>query len=493
MPTTSPHSDIAFLILTRAGLADIGTRIQPAGAVFYLNPGLASEAELAQLRAAGAQASVLPQALPIGLSGQFEQALLAAGLAPGRLWIEHPEQVQARARPQAPPSVAPAAGPADADADADRPTLPERLARGAGQLAAGALRRLRQAGSERPLMVLPYLGFGNANKLWIKGRVLDEASFREQTGQDSSWSNLVALYRRLEADEVAGARVRAHFDGRTWDTVTDSGGYFEFEIVPGTPLAGGVHRIELELPDAQGLDGAPVRAECEAFVPAASARFGIISDIDDTVLWTNVTNKLNMALMLARTNAHTRKPFKGVAAFYRALRDGASGDEDNPLFYVSSSPWHLFGFLVDFMRLQGIPVGPLLLRELGLRDVFKPASHGNHKLGKIELILRFYPGMQFILIGDSGEQDPEIYAEVVRRHPQAVRMIYIRNVNPDPARIEALDRLIAEVSSTGVQLVLAPDSVFAASHAAAEGLIRVDRLAAVRSDKKDDDGILAAG
>ena len=479
MPTTPPNLDTAFLILTRAGLADIGARIHPAGAALYLNPGLASEAEIAQLQGAGVRVSVLPQALPFALSGQFEQMLLGAGLAPGRLWIEHAAPASASAQP------------APSQAAEESPTLPERLARGAGQLAAGALRRLREAGSDRPLLVLPYLGFGNAHKLWIKGRVLDEASLREQTGQDSGWSNLVALYHRLESDEVAGARVTAHFDGRTWESVTDSGGYFEFEIAPAMPLAGGSHRVELELPDWKGSDGAPVRASSEAFVPAASARFGIISDIDDTVLWTNVTNKLNMAMMLARTNAHTRKPFKGVAAFYRALRDGAGGNDDNPLFYVSSSPWHLFGFLVDFLRLQGIPVGPLLLRDLGLRDVFKPPNHGDHKLGKIELILSFYPGMQFVLIGDSGEKDPEIYAEIVRRHPQAVRMIYIRNVNPDPARIEALDRLIEEVSSTGIQLVLAPDSVFAASHAAAEGLIKVDRLAAVRSDKKDDDSMLS--
>ena len=479
MPTPSPAT--AFLILTRAGFADIGARIHTAGAALYLNPEIASDAEIAQLQAAGARVHVLPQMLPFELSGQFEQVLLAAGLPAGRLFIEHPARAAA---PEAPEPLL---------AEEEPPSLPERLARGAGQLAAGALRRLREAGSERPLLMLPYLGFGNADKLWIKGRVLDEASFREQTGQDSSWSNLVALYHRLESDEVAGARVVAHFDGRTWETVTDSGGYFEFEILPAAPLAGGAHRVELELPESKGSDGAPIRASSEAFVPAASARFGIISDIDDTVLWTNVTNKLNMALMLARTNAHTRKPFKGVAAFYRALRDGAGGNDDNPLFYVSSSPWHLFGFLVDFLRLQGIPVGPLLLRDLGLRDVFKPANHGDHKLGKIELILSFYPGMQFVLIGDSGEKDPEIYAEVVRRHPQAVRMIYIRNVNPDPARIEALDRLIEEVSSTGIQLVLAPDSVFAASHAAAEGLIKVDRLAAVRADKKDDDSMLSAG
>ena len=125
------------------------------------------------------------------------------------------------------------------------------------------------------------------------------------------------------------------------------------------------------------------------------------------------------------------------------------------MFYVSSSPWHLFGPLVDFLRLQGIPLGPLLLRELSVSQILKPTNHGSHKLDKIEQILSYYPDMQFVLIGDSGEQDPEIYTEVVRRHPKAVRMIYIRNVNPDPARIDALDRLIAEVSATGAQLILA--------------------------------------
>ncbi|MBD8528535.1 MULTISPECIES: App1 family protein [unclassified Massilia] len=483
MTTSSP--DTAFLILTRAGFADIGARIVPAGASLYLNPGVASAADVAQLEAAGARVAVLPQALPREASGQFEQVLRAAGLPAGRLWIEHPEKVPAPA-----PTFAPVSEPVQAQAVPGEPALHERLAWRAGRFASAALRRLRSVGSDRPLLVLPYLGFGNAHMLWIRGRVLDEASFREQTGQDSSWSNLVALYHRLEADEVAGARVVAQFDGRSWDTVTDGGGYFEFRIESAAALAGGSHRVNLELPDWRGADGAPIRASAEAFVPAATARFGIISDIDDTVLWTNVTNKLNMVLMLARTNAHTRKPFKGVAAFYRALRDGASGNEDNPMFYVSSSPWHLFGFLVDFLRLQGIPVGPLLLRELGLRDVLKPSNHGSHKRDKIELILRFYPDMQFVLIGDSGEKDPEIYADIVRRHPHAVRMIYIRNVNPDPARIEALDRLIEEVSSTGAQLILAPDSVFAASHAAAEGLIRVDRLAGVRSDKKEDDSLL---
>ena len=448
-----------FVIFSRAGFDDLVPRLAPAGAVLHLNAGVASAADIGRLRPAGAVVHVLARANE------------APAMESGTVWIE---------RSVAPPAETPTP---------TSPSLQRRLAKGARMFAKSALRRLRDPGN-RQLMLVPYMGFGNAGKIWVKGRVLDEPTFRVQSSADSRWSNLFALYERLESDEVPNARVLAHFQGQTHATLTDKGGYFSFDITAPQPLKAGWQLVELELPDSLDQHGVPVRVSAEVIVPAPTARFGVISDIDDTVLWTNVTNKLNMALMLAGSNAHTRKPFKGVAAFYRALRQGASGQDDNPVFYVSSSPWHLFGPLVEFLRVQEIPVGPLLLRELGVREVFKLTSHGNHKLAKIELILSYYPDLQFVLIGDSGEQDPEIYAEVLRRHPNSVKVIYIRNVNPDPSRIEALDRLIAEVSATGTQLILAPDSVFAASHAAAEGLIHVDWMASVRSDKKDDDSVL---
>jgi phosphatidate phosphatase APP1 len=90
-----------------------------------------------------------------------------------------------------------------------------------------------------------------------------------------------------------------------------------------------------------------------------------------------------------------------------------------------------------------------------------------------------------VLIGDSGERDPEIYAEVLRRHPQSVKVIYIRNVNPDPARIEALDLLAERVAASGAQLVLTSDSAAAAAHAVSEGLIAAEALAAVREEKRN--------
>ncbi|MGZ8295066.1 MAG: App1 family protein [Telluria sp.] len=468
-----------FLVLTRAGFDDIAGRHHAPGTTLHLNPGVASDAEIASLRSAGAEVHMLASALdPEAPAEAIDIAGFGDGAGP--LWIERTVPTRKEAAAAPPPHSSP-------EDDKEHEALHHRLAKNAGALAGGALRRLGRLGRPLHPMVIPYLGFGNAERLRLQGRVLSDEAFKQQSHDDSRWSNVMELYRRLESDEVADARVVARFQGREYDAVTDRGGYFSFDITLPEATGAGWHTVDLVLPDHRAAGGEPVAAAAEVLVPPASARFGVISDIDDTVLWTNVTNKINMALMLARSNAHTRKPFKGVAAFYRALHEGADGRQQNPVFYVSSSPWHLFGPLTEFMRVQGIPTGPLMLRELGLSQLFKLTQHSNHKLDKIELILSMYPGLQFVLIGDSGEQDPEIYTEVVRRHPKSVRVIYIRNVNPDPSRIEALDKLIEEVSATGVQLVLSPDSVFAATHAAGEGLIHVDSLAAVRSDKKHDE------
>ena len=92
---------------------------------------------------------------------------------------------------------------------------------------------------------------------------------------------------------------------------------------------------------------------------------------------------------------------------------------------------------------------------------------------------------QFVLSGDSGEQDPEIYADIVRRFPERIRAIYIRSVNQK--RVSEIEKLAAEVAKTGCQLVLAEEAETAAVHAAAEGLIQASDLRAVRSDRESDE------
>jgi phosphatidate phosphatase APP1 len=328
-----------------------------------------------------------------------------------------------------------------------------------------------------PHIVLPYLGFGTAAKLTVCGRVLEDEGFRPARSADRAWRNLVAMYKRFESDEVPGARVRARHGAAVAEGIADREGYFTVEL-EAAPGAGEWREVTLELLAPRS--GAS--ATGKVLVPPASARFGVISDIDDTVVQSHVTKKLRMVVGLALSNARTRKPFEGAAAFYRALQDGAGG-EGNPIFYVSKSPWNLYVPLVDFLQIQGIPLGPLLLRDFGMHLL---RSSGDHKARSIDRVLETYPKLPFVLIGDSGEHDPEIYRGVVHRWPGRVRAIYIRSVNRDPARLAAVDRLIEEVRPTGCQLVLAPDSEFAAAHAAGEGLITPASLGGIRREKAAD-------
>ena len=292
---------------------------------------------------------------------------------------------------------------------------------------------------------------------------------------DSRWRNLMSFYRLLESDEVPHARVRARFRGITTDAIADGEGYFDVDIRPARPLRGGWHEVALELVEPVG----GVFARGRVLVPDARARFGVISDVDDTMVASGATRRLAMIVRLALSNARTRKPFAGVAAFYGALHAG-----HNPLFYVSKGPWNLYEPLVRFFEAQGLPRGPLLLRDYGPRMLV--GGGRDHKRVAIDRILGTYPRLSFVLIGDSGERDPEIYADVVRRHRDRVRCIYIRSVSPERTRVGAIERLTAQLAPTGCQLVLAPDSEFAAVHAAAEGLIPAAALRAVRADRKRD-------
>jgi phosphatidate phosphatase APP1 len=298
--------------------------------------------------------------------------------------------------------------------------------------------------------------------------VLQDEGFRPTRDAERRWRNLVAFFKRMESDAVAGAPLRARFRESVVETTSDRRGYFFLEIK--AEAAPGWNAVDLELVGKPG-----IRATGRVLVPSAEAEFGVVSDIDDTIVYSNVLSKLRMILSLAFSNARTRKPFKGVGAFYRALHRGV-----NPVFYVSKSPWNLYVPLVEYLEVQRLPLGPLVLRDFGLR------MRKNHKCEAIDAILRTYPALRFILIGDSGEEDPEIYAEIVRRHPQRIRAIYIRSVDPEPGRISSIQKLIEEVAPTGCQLVLAPDSEFAAVHAAAEGLIPATALAEVRADKSAD-------
>ena len=336
----------------------------------------------------------------------------------------------------------------------------------------------RRFGLLDPFEILAYRGYGTPRELFLKGRVLEVSAITRSGQNDTAWNNLRNMARRFASDEVAGARVQGSFGRMKVEAVADEEGFFDARFELPQALAGPTkwHPVELELLHPGSPDERAVRSTGQVLV-LNEARFGVISDIDDTVVRSSATNALKMAWIVLLNNAHTRLPFEGVAAFYEALQRGVGGQEYNPIFYVSSSPWNIYDVLEDFLNVHGVPPGPLFLKDWSLGVLGK---HRDHKLDIIRSLLRTYPELPFVLIGDSGEEDPEIYRQAVREHPGRVRAIYIRDVTT-AARDAEIRAIANEVRDLGVEMVLAPDTAVAAEHSASVGLVAPEAVPEIRA------------
>ena len=338
---------------------------------------------------------------------------------------------------------------------------------------------------DEDIFIFPYLGFGNHEKIILRGRVL-EKNDEDLANETDGWlRNLVRTFRLFKTKEVPRARLKAVFGNLENDIEANMEGFFDVELNVGESSEGVIlQELGLELLKPV-LDVAPT-AKGQILIPPATAKFGVISDIDDTVIKTNVTNRLKMLTTTLLTNEHTRLPFEGVAEFYRALRDGREGSENNPIFYISSSPWNFYTLLTAIFNKRDIPLGPIFLKDFGTHTPFTASEHQAHKLENIRRVLDTYPQLPFILLGDDGEQDPQIYKQIVSEYPQKIRVIYIRKVRENVGSDEEILKLIREVRESGTQIIFATDSEDAALHAAGENLIAARSLPAINEETLQD-------
>jgi phosphatidate phosphatase APP1 len=314
--------------------------------------------------------------------------------------------------------------------------------------------------------IVPYRSYGTSRFLFLRGRVMAARGLAGAPDQ-TSWRNLTDSWRRFETDEIPGARVSALWRDSSAILTCDAEGYFAASVEIGATNVSGWQDVALQLVDPPLPD---IAATAHVLVPAATATFGVISDLDDTVVESNVGNRFELLRTIALGNASTRIPVEGVAQFYAALRDGPSGADDNPIFYVSGGPWNLYDVYHDFLALQKIPAGPILLADFGLNtDLFIHPPHQVHKKEKIDHILATYPALPLVLIGDSGEEDPEIYLDIVRAHPGRVKLVMIRAVG---ALTQArMDRIGEDVRAANAELVILRTAADAVREAASHGLI----------------------
>jgi len=352
-----------------------------------------------------------------------------------------------------------------------------------GTILSGMAGVLTQTSGRHSVVVQPYRGYGSREEVFLMGRVFREPGAREQ----GSRRDIRDLTRLLLRHGVGHAVLTVQLGDVRQRVLTDHNGYFRVQMrLPEPPPPDRLwHSVDIEL-----LRPVSASVKGEFFTPPEAARFVVISDIDDTVMETSVANRITMLQRLFLQAAEKRLAFPGVAALYRALHLGVSGRELNPMLYVSRGPWSIYEMLERFFHLHEIPVGPILfLREWGL-TLQHPLPHRvkSHKLNLIRGMLSLYRDLPFVLIGDSGQHDPEIYTRVVEEHPGRVLAVYVRNVTRAPERRQAIEELAKKVVDSGSSLVLAADSFVMAEHAVEHGLISSDALSKVLRERTQQQG-----
>ena len=360
---------------------------------------------------------------------------------------------------------------------------------GGARRVAGALRDAIEdvVDGDGPHHVVGYRGYGTGCTALVQARALRQRAFSPADASHSRWRNLLDSLRRLKSEPLPHARVQARLASTTHALQADAEGFVhQWVTLPEALAPGAWHPVTFALQEPNPTGAADARGTAGVLVPPSTARFGIVSDMDDTVLQSEVSSFLNAARMVLLENARTRLPFPGVAAFYRALQGaapGGAGAVGNPIFYVSSSPWNLYDVIADFLAAQEIPLGPILLRDWDLGPSL--VGHRGHKLARIREVFATYPTLPFLLVGDSTQEDPEIYGALAREYPGRVLAIYIRDVGRNAARRASIEALAADVRAAGATLVLAEDTLAAARHAALHGWIgraAVDEVAAASAE-----------
>ncbi|MDR7131337.1 phosphatidate phosphatase APP1 [Algoriphagus sp. 4150] len=287
------------------------------------------------------------------------------------------------------------------------------------------------------IKVEPFLAFGNETDVFFKGRVIKVYTQKRPSSRNNWLSNIVAAVKRYSGSSVPLAKVEITFQGKSYVVSTDEDGVFELQIGDSQPKTGEVEQVTFQV-----LEPATKKSLLAYMnVTRYSGNRGVISDIDDTIIISHSTEIGKKFWLSISKNAYTRRPLPGVSRFYRKITE----DKALPIFYVSSSDWSLYDLIKDFLRYRHIPDGPILLKDkhINLRNIWKSGGGDHsHKLEKIELLMEMFPEMQFYLIGDSGQHDPEIYAQVIRDYPGRVKDVFIRVVGQlNPSRISELKKL----------------------------------------------------
>lgn len=287
----------------------------------------------------------------------------------------------------------------------------------------------RKSGLLRPMLVLPYRGFiahGVAN---VRARVMEQPVFDAAPEGLRIDATLAANLLRWVVLDMPGVEVTFSMAGQVVTATSNADG-FVIAKIPVGDLAPGWHPVELSAMEGDR----EVTARARVVLPDPASQVAVISDLDDTVLRTGMTEGLKAVQRTLLRDAHGRKPVPGMPSLYRGLARGLGGRPESTFFYVSSAPWNLYDMHAQFLGVRGFPRGPLFMTDWRPgRTADGAAESGGgaaHKRARIRRILDAYPELSFVLVGDSGERDAEIYQEFLLSDGPRIKAALIRDVAP---------------------------------------------------------------
>ncbi|SDH23419.1 App1 family protein [Microbacterium pygmaeum] len=301
-------------------------------------------------------------------------------------------------------------------------------------------RRARARGL-RPA-VTPFPGYGGVDWVRVLGRVLIVPPVRTTS---SGEFEKVRGWRSFLAVPVGYAQVRIQIAGVVHEVVADRGGVID-TVVPAA-LEPGWQTLTMTVEN-----GEP--AETRVFIVGPDVRTGVVSDVDDTVMVTALPRPLLAAWNSFVVNEHARQPVPGMAVLMERLVRDRPG---TPVIYLSTGAWNVAPTLIRFLRRHLFPPGSVLLTDWGPTHDRWFRSGMNHKLTNLRRLAVEFPGVKWLLIGDDGQHDDEIYTTFTGEYPGNVSAVAIRRLSPAEAVLAGGRTAVDDHSAATVPWVTGPD------------------------------------
>lgn len=322
--------------------------------------------------------------------------------------------------------------------------------------------------TNQPIVKL-YNGYGNKDHLFIFGHVFALSPLPRRRFSGNIFTNAFALLRLFMVRPQQGAKVQLEWEGRIMETMSEKDGFFKFEWTPQKPLPPGWHEVHVRLLDLRNRESV---GKGLIFIPD-EYQFACISDIDDTFLISHSANLPKRLQLLFTENAHSRQPFEGVVKHYQLLADAADG-KPNPFFYVSSSEWNLYDYILEFSSKNELPKGVYLLGQVKqFKEILKTGQNKHStKFMRIARILHAFPHQRFILLGDDSQQDPVIYSSVIEHFPNIIQGVYLRHIHKKNKT--DVQKIVDKINHAGIPCCYFEHSREAIEHSKSIGLITPD-------------------